>query len=456
PGERREGVEVVLAEGVEVTGRVLDPDGLPVAGAGVQVLEVHGQRMAYRGEHATTGSDGRFTLDTLPEGRLTLRAHKEGFSPATEEIDLGPAGASAEIYLERGTEVRGRVLEADGSPGAGRTLRIAPHRSLLGSGARASAAADGSFAFRGVADGEYRLVVVEGHSVLWSSPEPVVVEGAPVSGLEIRLPSTATLQGRILGLDRSELRRVRVSGSSAGGGFHARRAGRVRRDGTYRIEGVTPGEWRITAESPLAGRQARGRVEIEEGQTIASLDLEFREGFTVRGVVERAGRSLPGATVQLSAQEYHGGRVTSDFEGRFRFQGVPRGEHRLTARDSQSGTALGRTVRVDGDRDLRLELEGYRLRGTVCAADGTGPVAEASVRLRRQEAPGDPPETSAMPSHTLTGRDGSFLLDGIAPGRWRLLVERAGYTAHAAEVEVAGGDVELAPVYLDRLPAEPR
>lgn len=55
-----------------------------------------------------------------------------------------------------------------------------------------------------------------------------------------------------------------------------------------------------------------------------------------------------------------------------------------------------------------------------------------------------------MPTRTVTGDDGSFLLTGVAGGSWRLLVEKSCYAAHASDVEVMGGDMEAAPVFLER------
>jgi hypothetical protein len=54
-----------------------------------------------------------------------------------------------------------------------------------------------------------------------------------------------------------------------------------------------------------------------------------------------------------------------------------------------------------------------------------------------------------MPSQTVSAADGVFLLGGVAAGRWRLVVEKSGYAAQVSAVEVLGGDVEAAPVFLE-------
>lgn len=450
PGERREGVEIVLAEGAAVSGRVLGPDGLPVAGARVAARGDEAFGASWRGASVETGADGRFTLDTLAPGRVVLEATKDGFAAATREVELGPGGASVELHLGRGAEVSGWVLEADGSPAAGRQLQLAPGVLSFDQRNQQTAAADGSFLFRGVADGEYRLKVLEDWSVLWSSPDPIRVEGGvPVSGLEVRLPATATLTGRLVGLRPDEIQGATVQAMVAEMGLQGERAGEVLPDGGYRVSGLTPGRWQVVAAATRSGRQAQGKVEIEAGRTEAVLDLEFRPGHTVTGTVLSAGEPVAGAQVRVQSQSYAGtGDATTGIDGRFRIEGVSAGRQRLMVQDPQSGTMAFEELQVDGDRDVRVELESFRIRGAVYAADGSGPVAGAQVQLQR--APDAERRSFAMAPSTVTADDGSFLLTGVAGGSWRLLVEKSGYGAHASDVEVPGGDVEAAPVFLER------
>jgi hypothetical protein len=450
PGERREGVEIVLAAGVAVTGRVLGPDGLPVAGARVGARAEESFGASWGRSSVETGAEGRFTLDTLAPGRVVLEATKEGFAEATQELEVGPGGASVELHLGRGVEVSGWVFEADGAPAAGRQLQLSPGVMTFDFRSQQTTATDGSFAFRGVADGEYRLKVLEDYSVLWSSPDPIRVEGgAPVSGLEVRLPGTATLTGRLVGLDPDELQGTSVHAMLAEMGLHAETLGEVLPDGSYRVTGLTPGRWQVTAAAARSGRQAEGRIDIEEGRATASLDLEFRAGHTLTGTVLSAGEPLAGAQVSVQSGSYSGaGDATTGLDGRFRIEGVSAGQHMLMVRDPGTGSMAVEEVRMDGDRDVRVELEALRVRGAVYAADGSGPIAGASVELQRD--PNAEQRTFFMAPSTVTGDDGSFLLTGVAGGRWRLLVEKSGYAAHASDVEVLGGDTEAAPVFLER------
>jgi protocatechuate 3,4-dioxygenase beta subunit len=443
PGERREGVEVVLELGAVVTGRVLSPDGFPLEGA--QVAATWDDLQSFSpGRPAVTGPDGRFTLDTLAPGRVVLEASREGYGRGRTELELELGGASVEIELERGATVSGRLLEAEGAPAGNRTLQLLPGGVAFDSRARAKAttASDGTFIFHGVAAGEYRLALTDGYRPVWSAPDPIAVQaGLPREGIEVRLPRLAAISGRLLGLAPDQLSGVVVGAAKFEHMTFEEHRGEVLDDGTYRVPGLTPGRWEVTAANLELGRRGQGWIEIEPGRSEATLDVELQGGHTVSGTVRRAGEPIAGAEVSLS-----GGTATTDLEGHFRIEGVPTGQQGVLVRDPASGAFVVEQVEIEGDRELLLELEAHRIAGTVYAADGSGPIAGATVQVEREQ---EDEARFSMPSQTVTGSGGGFLLPGVGAGRWRLVVEKSGYAAHVSAVEVLGGDVETAPVFLE-------
>ncbi len=103
-----------LSEAGEVTGRVLDREGQPVAGARVGPslsdapvplgVRPHGS--------VTTDRDGRFSLVDLAEGEVVLMARAPGFVDGRSEpvrVIAGRTHDELEIVLERGTDTDGRV-----------------------------------------------------------------------------------------------------------------------------------------------------------------------------------------------------------------------------------------------------------------------------------------------------------------------------------------------------------
>ena len=122
PGERRDGVEIVLAKAPKVRGRVLTPDGAPAAEAMVMVW-IHGPTGSGSGQGETTDADGRFEMEAAP-GRVRVEASKDGFAATERNLKLTGEDAVVELRLGRGTEVSGRLVDAAGEPAPGRQLLL--------------------------------------------------------------------------------------------------------------------------------------------------------------------------------------------------------------------------------------------------------------------------------------------------------------------------------------------
>lgn len=105
--------DVTLAPGGTVTGRALDASGNPIWGARI----TSGLASAY------SGSDGRFTLEGIPQGAATIRIAKTRFSPVTRSAtiggtaqdlgDLSLTGASTRYYLYNASEMLGSKTTSD-------------------------------------------------------------------------------------------------------------------------------------------------------------------------------------------------------------------------------------------------------------------------------------------------------------------------------------------------------
>src|SRR5262249_36282551 len=118
-----------------ITGRVVDLEGRPIAGA-----EVWG--LAFRDKAGTTrsGADGRFRLAPLKEDKpVTVWADAPGFARQRHEAQrIGVhvfAGRDHEIgpiVLLPGTRIRGRAVDARGRPVAGAKILVQDYRHVLG------------------------------------------------------------------------------------------------------------------------------------------------------------------------------------------------------------------------------------------------------------------------------------------------------------------------------------
>ncbi len=119
-GEAREvmpgvaGVVVRLEPGLAIAGRVLDPDGAPLAGAAVEAEGPSGAEEAW----AESGADGGFVMEGLRPGRsyrLSASSIQAGLAPLepTPPVEAGATGV--EVRTAKGHSLRVRFLEPDGS-----------------------------------------------------------------------------------------------------------------------------------------------------------------------------------------------------------------------------------------------------------------------------------------------------------------------------------------------------
>ncbi len=193
--------DVVLEPYVTLTGRVVDVDGAPVADArvratdvpsiafefgvenvrvdgalaGVDVVEDLGRHLAFEFPPAVrriierlpipttrTGANGEFTIAGVPPGVVTIIADKFDFVTLVHgPVPTGLAGGTRSVgtlRLDEGDEIAGRVETHDGEAVAGAEVFVGPHLpidevAIVWPGART--AANGAFTLGGLADKDH-------------------------------------------------------------------------------------------------------------------------------------------------------------------------------------------------------------------------------------------------------------------------------------------------------------
>ncbi len=425
------GLEVVLAAGARLEGRVSDPRGEPAIGASVQVFDPAGPSPDALGS-ARSGGDGSFAIDGLPAGALAVAASHDRYLKVVREVDVGPEGATVELSFAGGFEVAGRVSDRTAAPLEGAHLILNEHQGL---GAfRTDSSADGEFAFRDVPPGTYYLFAGL-HGYYHPRPEgPIEVRDTAVAGLAVELTSGARLEGRILGLEIGELSRVVITASGDGRTRH----GQVDFEGRYTISGLAPGDWRVTAVIPDGGRQAQDAVTLEPGVPLATLDLDFGDGYRLSGTVLHGDQPVRGVRVLIHGLESGAvGHVLTDPAGAFAFTGLAAGGYRLEITGRHFGLPQRREIVLDGDLDVAIELRAARVGGLVRDADDGRGIGEATVRLEGLEVapPGPRLRRTVADSH------GRFRFLEVPAGRWRLAAFGGGYGPAETELEISDGDL---------------
>ena len=395
PGEEVHDVAFRMTPLGAISGRVVDEDGEPVQGVGVQVM-----RMSYSSGVAqltavggsTSNDRGEYRCYELPAGHYFILATPNGaplshpveqgalvpevqdayipiYYPGAAEFDaansvvLPEGGDVSDINIPlqriRATSVRGRLL----SP---RKLLPNEFQVVLAHNEHGTASfvgrkpvtvdpVTGKFEVTGVAPGSYILVASQfaGEQVL-SARAPIEIRaGVPPEQVILSLTPAVELAGNVSMEDGSApppgliLHLFPVEGI-----FPALRPeGKVAPDGSIRLAGVSPGSWALSMRALPPGfwiktvtlgdaEMPYGMLNLQSGITGPLSIVLSRDGAQVSGVVEANGQPHA-ATVVLaplasdlrrSPQAYRSINVSES--GTFALKGVPPGKYRLFAFES--------------------------------------------------------------------------------------------------------------------------
>ncbi|HVS19506.1 MAG TPA: carboxypeptidase-like regulatory domain-containing protein, partial [Planctomycetota bacterium] len=161
-GEQREGLELVLELGARIAGRVVGPDGEPVALALIDAVPSDDGPIA----HMITRSDGSFELSGLGEGLHTLaiehfpgRGNRTYCDARVEGVRTGTL--DLHIVLPEAVPVTGVVLASDGAPLPEATVQIDHHDGRLGGMSTVKTDSQGRFRLLVPADAPVDLVAAD-------------------------------------------------------------------------------------------------------------------------------------------------------------------------------------------------------------------------------------------------------------------------------------------------------
>ncbi len=398
---------ILTGVGREVTGRVVDALGGPVAGAVVEA------QRGWRGPaDAVTLSrpDGTFEL-WMPEGALSVRASAEGYG-AERRFVVAPS-TGIELRLTPGATIQGQVLWAEtGTPGSHAQVSARDDSGRRGGRERTVLAdADGAFSLDGLAPGRYQLVaeLPEGYGEGDAAVAVGLLENA--GPVRIALRTAASL--------RIQLRFDDDAPCTDGGATVFRlpagpfQRGRSTPDGIVELTSLLPGEYRLRArcaDGYGADDEEDRFVTLAAGE-LASTTVRFERGTTVRGRMLRGdGSPITRAFVFLLHDERGQEDATRvDGDGAFSFRGVQPGSYALEPRVSwRSPLAEAIAVQVPeggAEQDIVID-ESARVEGVV--ESGGRSLAFAEVTL----AGAGPGVT------TVTDGDGRFFFDPVPFGTY--------------------------------------
>ncbi len=472
-------LDIDCALGARLSGIVVDARGAPVASASIEVHSIgKSAPVRWRGsENSTSGKDGRFLVSGIPAGEYRLEVERRGFRDFKLELGEladGDVREGLELTLDEGAWVSGVVKWSDGRAAEGAYVRA--EVAAPDSAARARfdfnmddmqrVGPDGAFRISGLDNVPLHVFATakDGLRPDLVGADPSTKRGAskgarwraqalnvaPGQALELILQPGLGLAGRVVD-DRGEPVRefwisameVREERTGLPIGFEDAVSTKFEaEDGSFLLEGLKPGRWKI-------GARARGHVSASAPDADVPapdpLLIVLQRTATITGVVvDPRGERVAKAEIRVDVDQRDlftmtdVNRTTSaDGKGEFKLRSAPSGAIKLSARHAQfaRSTPLALTVPPGGSLEgLRLVLSGGgRLKGRFHEARLAG---DATWRVWINAVEGEGYH------NTTSDARGEFEIERIAPGEYNLRATRV-ESSGAAKSGVASGRNEL-------------
>lgn len=456
---------IVMEAGVSISGRVLDPEGKPVAGAQVRFGAGDGSdpMMAMAGaflrraEPRLTGADGGFELPGARAGQASVVEVKaDGFLLANSEpvtVAAGTTPKPIEIKLRRAATLEGRVTSKDGKPISGVEISWQEKDDAQGDrelrrmvrGAQATPAytdATGHYSLADVGVGEIKVAFTHSQFVDLDD-QPVTTAEGKVATLDVQLDQGLIVSGAVIGPDDRPVAGARVwlrsNEMSVWENAKSDEAGKFSfaglKEGTYLVNGSSEG---LTNSSSEVSAKAGG----------PPVTLRMAKALKIEGTVRFAdGRPVVGAQVSASSEKGGSGAQT-DGTGAFEMDGLTAGTYSLEVNSgwgdpSERPNLVSKTVPgiAAGATGVLIEvMPGFTIEGTVSNPDGT-PADNGWVS---GNAIGPNGEYDATRTGRVQGTvsAGKLLVTGLQAGRYRLNV-RVGAQNRTVEAEAGDTGVRI-------------
>lgn len=458
--------DITLEASGRVEGQIVDgKTGAPIGGA--EVTLITGNPINPGPVADVTNAEGRFAFANVRPGPIIIfTASAPGYQQAMEmqltsiknqSVKSGET-TTLDWELLPGGKVSGQITEASGRPVAHASVALVPRHRYM-SEITMLTGADGRYELIGVAEGRYHLrVTAAGLSPIARDDDARIQMPKELGEItkDIVLDTGGTLHGTVLSPDNEPVSGARVFLEAKGS-----RAVRDRvRDleavsgptGAYRLIGVPPGiDLTLFAEHDAYVRTPSKAMRLGPGEA-REVPIALRPGARLElTVVDDDERALEGARIRwghvrkederrasdsFRADELLSPRVLrTDVRGFARLEGLRPGA--LLIKVEAEGYAAwyrrDATVPEEGDPPpLRAQLvPSMKIEGRVRSKVGGQAIGKAFVYAR--ELDGSEPDEGRVDAFvsTETAADGSYTLEGVAPGAYEVVVWYApGHIGH--------------------------
>lgn len=431
------GLTLVLGPEALLRGRVVDAStGEPVAGVPVTVEAF--PAADERPRRGVSDQQGEFRVSGLRGGRYysVAAANGEwGGAQSWASLAVGEQSDSVLLRVHPATSLQATVSRGV-RPCAGASV------ALMGPvGAAAESDSDGRVSIEGLLPGRYEVALTCPGAL--PSRDVIEIGDGPVAR-RWTLSDGLSVSGLVLSPAGRRIPHVMLSVVPVGDSVSERMPVNCKTDesGEFLCAGLFPGQYEFEIADTGGGQRERLRIELRD-ESIDGLRLQANGVGTIHAVVRATEAALP-KDIKVFARQGYGLPVSGTFDGasEFAFDSLPIGQYRVYVESPMA----------DSTADVTLEREGQvvtvnlaapsTLSITGSAFDALGePWVDAWVVV----TPADPNTRSSDAPYprALTGGNGEFSLNGLAPGLYDLSVNDAAGQASTRHIRAGAKSVTV-------------
>lgn len=195
--------------------------------------------------------------------------------------------------------------------------------------------------------------------------------------------------------------------------------------GVFSAQRLAPGVYEVLVVAPKYEAAITSNIDLSAPRAEKRLAITLHPGHSIAGrVLDLSGSPVEGArvqAVQVTKDSRRFGSALTRADGRFRIDGLGLGDYRVSV--DKAGYTSAQRNRIAADSlgvQFRL-AQNAGITGFVVGSDGTTPVPAFGIMLH-QLGKGDHPNRVLGGMRSFSARDGSYTLEDVPPGRYKLKV----------------------------------
>jgi uncharacterized GH25 family protein len=362
--------------------------------------------------------DGNFEWNELPPGRWSFTVSAPGYQTLEmSDVEIRPGESTEVVFaLERGVELAGRVVDAQSGAGVPNvsvnytdaSMDRSPEWYFYSMPIAQKTDADGRFKFDTLPRAKITLIA---RAPQYAEARQTVVAGED-RFIEIKLSRGSFISGRVVAsdtitpaagaavslLNKADMTAVTIPADG---------------NGNFYFGDVTPGQYRVSAESK-SGQTNSQEVLLRENEQLKDVVLVVKSGATIRGKVSGL-RPDESKIVQIIVQ------ASDDFlrntstlvDGTYVVRGVPAGPVRVTAQTSRR--AISRSSEIpESSAEISVDIKfanAGRLSGRITRAGK--PVPNETIKAWSRDV-------EAITGSGQTDANGFYVIDGLSENTYEI------------------------------------